>query len=148
MAEDTAAIPSVNIDVAQERKKPRLEALLFCDYVAITTEKKAVLAGIFDKLTIQEDDRTVAFSLYIRTAETREPMQLSIFGPDNILGMVGMIRPQESLPDDEDKTLHIQMTVAISFEVPMEGIYWFDISYKGQSLGGNCFRVIMRKQGE
>jgi hypothetical protein len=148
VSEDTAVIPEVNIDVAQEAKKPRLEALLFCDYVAITTEQKAVLGGVFDKFYIQPENRMVALFLYVRTSETRGPVQLNVFGPDNKLGMTGTLNHSGELPEEGDKLLHVQIAMDMRFEAKMEGLYWFEILYNGQSLGGNCFRVIMRKEGE
>jgi hypothetical protein len=42
----------------------------------------------------------------------------------------------------------VQFLGQIQFAVPMEGVYWFDISYKTESLGGVGLSIAYPKPKE
>jgi hypothetical protein len=62
VAEETASVvPTVNIDVAEKRAKPRLEALLLADYWSVTLSGKADVCGVFDEFSVDPEKKNTGF---------------------------------------------------------------------------------------
>lgn len=143
MVEDTAAIPEVDIDVAQEREKPRLVSLLFYDFANRTGNGKFNLSGIFDRIIVDaEKKRTRSFGMFIKTAETHKGIiRILILDPNGhlIAALDFGLAEKESL--SEEKYHVTQAAGGIEFDTPIEGLYWFDVSYNGKSLGGTALQV-------
>lgn len=150
MAEEAteAELVRPNIDVEQERKKPRLEALLFCHYAAIDERGKATIAGCFDRLKVNpETKNSGSFYIAIRTGETRKGrINVSIISPANDL--LGNLFYDADIDRPLDVPSHIQFMDAISFQAEREGVYWVDVSFNGESLGGTSLTVEYRSPGE
>lgn len=137
------------IDLSIERPKPRLIALLFCDFMNMTGDKKANLLGIFDRVYVRPDSiLTPRFSVFVRTAETHEtPIRTTVYAPDGtaIAQFTSVSTTEEFIPD---LPKNIQAMFNMQFNAHLEGVYWFDVSVGGQSLGGAGLVVEYRKEGE
>lgn len=150
MSEENTFVPKVTINVAEERKKPRLEAILFCEYASKTTTDTPVFAGCFDRLFFSKGKERVtsSFYLYVQTGETRSgDLQIAIFSPDDKLHLAisfDMGEGREYLPDYPVQAKVLQR---IQFPVPIEGNYWFDVSCNGESLGGRALIIEFEKEG-
>jgi hypothetical protein len=141
-----AEIP-VSIDIETELQKPRLISLLFCDFVNETDDKKANVLGVFDRVYVHPDNNiTPRFWLFLRTAETHKGrVNTTIIAPDN-----KTIEQLASYYTDEpviasEIPVNLQGVIPIQFMARIEGVYWFDISYEGESLGGAGLVVEFRE---
>lgn len=135
----------INIDVSQEKKKPRLLCLLFCDYTNLTKDDKPNLIGVFDRIFVDPEKRkTPQFVVFVRVAEVMNAFDITGFGPDEqpALQIKSVPRPQaytDGLPRQ------VQTAIVLQFEVKDEGVFWFDISYEGVSLGGAGLTIQFRE---
>jgi hypothetical protein len=147
VAEETAAIPEVNIDVAQEREQPCLVSLLFFDYVNQTNNRKLNLIGVFDRVRVNpETKKTHPLGVFLRTGQTYDgDVTVKVFDPNGAL--VAGFTFQPNVPP-EQRSFQIQMLLRIEFETPVEGVYWFSVSYKEQTIGGAGLLVEFRKVEE
>jgi hypothetical protein len=122
-----------------EHGKPRLLALVFCDYLSWTKDDKANLLGIFDRIYVHPDRKvTPTFALFIRSAETTEEgISIRVFAPDGgeiiALDWKGV---DSSIPFTPNLPAHVQSSTQIQFVAHQEGVYWFAAFYKGEPLGG------------
>ncbi len=132
-------------DLTSEIARPRLMALLFCDWANQTADNKSNLIGTFDRIFVGPDSKlTPPFTLFIRLAQvTKGPVQIRIIGPDGKIGLDGAIQP-EGVTVTEGEPVYVQAMMHIQFEAELAGIYWFDVSYQGQSLGGASLMVQLR----
>ena len=144
-----------HVDLSQERSKPRLLALLFCDHINQTVDGKANLIGVFDRIFVHpEKKRTPRFALFVRFAETLNgPVVLTVFGPkgEPVFGFQfdANAAQFEALPERRaEYPRQVQALLGMQFEAGTEGVYWFDISYMSQSLGGAGLPVEFIKEGE
>jgi hypothetical protein len=148
VAEETEREPQVTIDPAAERARPRLIALLLCDYLNQTAEKKYNLMGTFDRIVVDAEKRTTPnFMLYVRTNHIGlGEMQVVIFGPSNAVvgGMLTEVRRQEDVPDDAPEVLQFALQVQFTVEEP--GEHWIDISHNGVSIGGAPLTIEYRSE--
>lgn len=126
---------TVSINVDDERKKPRLLSILFCDYVNQTKEGKVNLLGSFDRIFVDKGAATPKFIIFLRTAETLDgELKLTIISPKKkaVAAMVfGGDAERKSLDYQQ-----MQLIAPMRFQVMEHGLYWLDLSYKDQSLGG------------
>jgi hypothetical protein len=137
MAEQVASkFPTV--DIEQERKKPRLLAILFCDYLNFTKDDKANLIGIFDRVYVHPEHKmTPQFVLFLRSVETRdEPLKVRVFNPDGKFEVEVAFDKFNASIFSTELPAHVQSTVRIQFQVSKAGVYWFDVLYQGESIGG------------
>lgn len=143
MVEGTAAIPEVNIDVAQVREKPRLVSLLFYDFANRTGNGKFNILGVFDHIIVDaEKKRTRSFGMFVKTAQAHEGViRILILDPDGQL-IAGLDFGVAEKEYPKDEKYHVaQASGVIEFDTPVEGLYWFDVSYNGKSLGGTGLQV-------
>lgn len=143
-------IPKVSINVAEERKKPRLEAMLFVEYATRTDKGTYIFAGGFSRLFFSKAEKRVTskFYLYVQTGETRcGDLQIAIFNPNDELHLAIKfdIKEHEFSPK---YPVQIHLLQIIQFPVPVEGNYWFDVSCDGKSLGGQALIVEFEKEEE
>lgn len=137
-----------SFNVADARKRPRLLALLFCNHTNTTKDDKANLIGVFDRVFVHpEVKKTPQFVIFIRTAETtQEPMLLSVFNPDGTPAVAfefaSDVTEHKFTPD---RPAQVQFIAGMRFDVGADGIYWFDVSYKGESIGGAGLVVEFRE---
>ena len=141
--------PVLTIDVAKERERPQLVALLFCDYANQTRDSKNNLLGTFDVLFVdpQKSKSTPPFVMFLRTYRVQlGQLQISIFAPSGELGAA--FRVEVSTREDEpvDSRVHLQALMRVQFEVSEEGGYWVDVSHDGISLGGALLTIRFRKE--
>lgn len=132
-------------DVAQERKKPHLVALLFCHLFSLDADGRSNLSGCFDRLFVDpKTKQTGQFILFVRTYETRESgLTVTFLNPKNkAVAAIIFDKPQD-LPTD--RPMHVQSYGPVSFAVQSEGVYWVDVSYQGKTLGGESLTVEFRK---
>ncbi|PYP83507.1 MAG: hypothetical protein DMF61_23080 [Blastocatellia bacterium AA13] len=143
MAEDTEGVPEVNVDTVQELEKPRLVSLLFYDFANRTANGKFNLSGIFDRILVDlNKKRTRSFGLFTKTAETHKGIiRILILDPNGKL-VVALDFGMDATEFPPDQKYHItQASGAIEFDTPIEGLYWFDVSYNGKSLGGTALQI-------
>lgn len=148
MAEQQPYIPKVNIVASEEVKKPRLSAILFCEYAARTDRDTYLLAGCFERFLFNKDERKVTshFFLYVSTSETKDGVfQVAVVSPDeNIILAYSYELGSEGLIPGIPASVHFLERV--QFPVPVEGIYWIDVSFNGESLGGAPLIVEFEKE--
>ena len=135
-------------DVAQERKKPRLVALLFCHFFSVDVDGRSNVNGCFDRIFVDPATKqTGLFTIVVRTYETRESgITVTILNPKNKAIAAIVFDPPEELPTD--KPMHVQGYGPINFAAKSQGVYWVDVSYKGQTLGGECLTIEYRRPVE
>jgi len=145
MPEQPVAAPSINVDVSTEKAKPRLLALLFCDFTNMTKDDKPNLLGVFDRIYVDPEKKlTPHFVVFIRVAEVTEPFEITVIAPD------GGVGPQiksslEGAQFTEGLPRQVQTALLLQFEIKTEGVYWFDVSYKGETLGGAGLTIQFRE---
>src|SRR5205085_8899356 len=125
------------IDYASERKKPRLLAILFCDFSNSTEHGKANLLGIFDRIYVHPDNKmTPKFILYVRTAETIPgSVEITILNPEGkSLGSMGY--DANAVEFTPNLPAQMQLVLPFSFIAEVEGVYWFNVSYNEETIGG------------
>lgn len=148
--EATVAVELVppKIDVVKERKKPRLEALLFCHYASLDKKDKGIFVGCFDRLFVNpETKQTGTFNILVRIGEARKGrIVISLISPSNVL--LGNIYADANIDRAPDEPVHIQVLETIGFQADEEGVYWIDVSYNGKSLGGTSLTVKFRTPEE
>ena len=133
----------LSIDIAKEREKPRLVAILFYDNGNQTDDRKITLAGMFDRLFVDlSEKKTVPFGIFVRTAKTFDaPVRVAIVSPDNkVVGGFTFTTYSKDAPKGEKPNM-TQLVGRVRFNAPVEGDYWFDVSFNGQSLGGCPLKV-------
>jgi hypothetical protein len=147
MPESTGTISVVDIDVAEERLRPRLLALLFCDFASFTKDEKVNLLGVFDRVFVDPEERqSPTFIMYVRVAEALEGLTHTIFGPTNQPVLQAVIGPPAQVKERVcNRPQQVQALIALQFKAEIEGVFWFDISYRGKSLGGAGLVVEYRK---
>ncbi|HKG60657.1 MAG TPA: hypothetical protein VKB05_12935 [Pyrinomonadaceae bacterium] len=144
-----------HVNLSDERSKPRLLALLFCDYINQTKEEKTNLVGVFDRIYVHPDKKkTPRFALFIRFAEALDgPVTLTVFGPSGqpVFGAefdANAAQFEAVRERQPEYPRQVQAIVGLQFEAKTEGLYWFDVSYMSQSLGGAGLPVEFIKEGE
>lgn len=137
------------INIAEELGKPRLVALLFCDYLDRTKEGKSNLAGAFDIIYVDpERKRTPPFFLFVRTAETGSgPLEVTFFDPSGAVAAAATFKATPYTPTPGQPG-HMQVLARIQLDTPIEGVYWVDVSHSGQTLGGAALTVEFHEQDE
>lgn len=145
MSEEAVTQPETTIDVAAERQKPRLISILFYDFLNETKDGKPNVLGVFDRLFVDVNrKRTSAFGLYIRTAQTfAEPVKVFVFSPENTL-TAGFSFSLDPKIYEELKPEMMQLKGAVAFDAPVEGMYWFVVSYQNMILGGTSLKIEFR----
>lgn len=141
-------VPKITIAASEARKKPRLEAIMFCDYGNRTQDGKLMLVGCFDRIifSAEEEKISVPFFLFIRTAETTKGnLQISIIDPKETVVLAFQVDTSK-LTFEADRPANIEFLYPLRFPMPFEGYYWFDVSYMDESLGGTPLAAEFRKQ--
>jgi hypothetical protein len=148
LANETVKDIATSFDIEAAKAKPVLVALLFFDYANQTSEGKVNLLGIFDRIFVDPNEKkTVPFGLFVRTNETLDsPVKIVIISPENkIVGNLEYELPRKSAPvTEKQKQVMMQVMLQVQFAAPLEGGYWFDVSFEGQSLGGAPLTVAYR----
>lgn len=77
---------------------------------------------------------------------TRLLVKIVIISPENkIVGNLEYELPRKSAPvTEKQKPVMMQVMLQVQFAAPLEGGYWFDVSFEGQSLGGAPLTVAYR----
>lgn len=134
-----------NIDANAERKRPRLVAILFCMFFSADAQGRFNHLGCFDRIFVDPTTReTGQFTLVVRTAETREKgVVITFLDPSN--NVLAAVVFDEPVSAPTDKTMHLQYSGSIGFTATTEGSYWIDVSYKGESIGGESLNIAFGK---
>jgi hypothetical protein len=135
-------------DVARERKKPHLVALLFCHYFSLDAEGRSNANGCFDRIFVDPTTKlTGQFTLVVRTYETRDSgLTVTFLNPKNQAVAAVIFDPPAKLPTN--KPMHVHAYGPVNFAVEAEGVYWVDVSYRGKTLGGESLTIEFRKPEE
>lgn len=141
MSSNAGAMRKINIDVAKERQKPRLEGLLFSDYGAVIEDGKTIIAGIINQINVDPAAKeTGQFFLFIRVAGLSEgKFEIIIFDPKgkNVIG--GLV--EGDISTDKSGQGAIQIIEPLALAPVQEGTYWVSIFYKGEMLGGAALLI-------
>ena len=86
-------------------------------------------------MLIKKKEQRLNFVIYIRLAEVTEGFATTVFAPDDTPAMQMWSAPNQTTYS-QDLPRQVQVVMGIQFKVEKEGSYWFDVSYKGVSLGG------------
>lgn len=136
-----------DVNTAEERKKPHLIALSFCDFISFDQTGKINLLGCFDRIYRNKEEKsTGAFYLYVRTAGIREGQIAVTFfdAKDEPVAQVGyLIEPDQIQPDQPS---HVQFYGRIGFEVEELGDYWVDVAWDNKSVGGRHLTISEREE--
>lgn len=144
---DQVAVPvlATNVDVSKERPKPRLLALLFCDFSNLTKDDKPNLLGVFDRIFVDPEKKTTPpFAIFVRVAEVVDAFNITLFDPDNQPAFSVLSVPQAQVYT-EGLPRQTQTALAVQFKTEKAGPFWCDVSYKGESLGGAGLVIEYRK---
>jgi hypothetical protein len=127
----------INVDVATALATPRLEVAAFADYASMSKQDKISIAGIFDRILIDKDTKqSNGFFIFVRTAETvRGNIQITLMAPDHT-PVAAVIYDASAKKFSPGQPRIVQFLDRIAFKATVEGVYWLDVSYKEQSLGG------------
>ena len=139
-----------NIVVAEERKRPRLLGLIFCDFASTTKDDKPNLLGVFDSIVVDRERRiTPPFVVYIRVAELADTFVTTVFNPDEVpvVQFRSVIAPVDSTSPSLPRQAQTLLPIQIS-DIRKEGVYWFDVSYQGNSIGGAGLPIHYKKEGD
>jgi hypothetical protein len=137
------------LDVENERKQPRLIALLLADYAAETKEGKIVLSGVFDTIHVPRDlPRLARFFLYVRMMETNDgPVEIVLYRPDGTPHGELVIEPDE-VKVDEGRVNYVQAYTQLALEIPVTGIWWFEVRYQERILGRAPIETVYRRPSD
>jgi hypothetical protein len=148
LSEEQPFVPTINVKGSEEVKKPRLGAILFCEYATMTEKGTYVFAGCFERFVFGKDEPKVTsnFFLYVRASETREgDFQVAIIDP-NDTPIMAFKYDIESSGFMLNVPASVHFAQRIKFPVAVEGTYWVDVSFNGESLGGAPLLVEFTKE--
>ena len=150
MPEQTPLADTKPVDVQKERAKPRLASILFCDYWNQTEDGKTNLMGIFDRIYVHSKGRlTPNFVLFIRSVNTiEESLKVRVFAPDGSPAVGIDFDAFDASVFTPNLPANVQSTLNLRFPVESEGVYWFNVFYKGESLGGAGLVIEYRQTEE
>lgn len=153
MAQERVTIPTEDIDVVTDRlNAPRLEALLFADYAVRGKDLKATVAGVFDRVLIDPEKKVSGrFFVFLRAIETIEDsIEIRVIDPKGRVvanGTTGIEEPDALIGQLAPRSITAIFPLALTLGPEgVEGMYWFEISYKGLALGGSGLRVEFHKK--
>lgn len=138
MQEEPSTGIAETFDITSELARPRLIAILFCDWVNQTADNKANLIGTFDRILMaRRASVTPQFTLFVRLAQVPEgSIHVRVYDPSGKLGLDAMVEHEQTAePVTEGTPVYIQIIAPMQFEASQAGVYWFDVSYGGKSLG-------------
>lgn len=131
-------------DVVEDRKRPQLVNISLCDLISLEQSGKVNLMGCFDRIFRDKKTKTTGnFYLYVRTAETRTGhINITFLTQKNVpILQVGYDIEIRDTEPPLDKPLHTQFHSRMSFIAKEKGVYWVDVTYNGQSLGGRVLTI-------
>lgn len=136
---------NVNVDVANEIDKPRVIALVFCDFFNQTKEVKLNLLGIFDRIYVEPTiKKSPRFGVFVRTAHTFvDAVEVVIYSPNKqaVAGFAFRVKEDAAIKDQ----FQMQFIGFIEIDTPEEGLYWFNVAYQGKTIGGAGLKVEFRE---
>jgi len=147
MAEEPAETTTANMSLAESRKQPSIIALLFCDYAKTSPEGKLNISGIFDRIFVDPDiKKTPTFYVFLKLQEVFGSAEFHILNPaGKIIGAALYEVKQDAAKSDELNFTQASIRF-MELETEEEGLYWFEIVYKGHSLGGTGLKVEFKKR--
>lgn len=139
---------NIKVDTLKEWQRPRLVSILFCDSYKLSDDDKADLIGIFDRVYVHpERKQTPPFTIFVRTAETTDGrLQVLCHAPSGEIPTRIIFSGAARAEFTPNLPANYQCIVYMNpFLVDAEGVYWFDVSFKGQSLGGAALVIEFRE---
>ena len=106
--------------------------------------------GSFERFTFSPIEARVTppFQVFIRTSQTREGrFQTTVLDPNGKI-VLGLAFSVNKTSFSEDMPATVDFLDRIQIPVPIEGTYWFDVSFNGESLGGAPLVVVFEKHEE
>ena len=130
--------PPVGIEPSKAKNEPSLVSLLFFNFINETKEGKVNLLGVFDRIYVDPETKvSLPFGVFVRVANAfGAPVRCDAFTPDNsfVGGLMLLAEEGFKLPDGR-KPIQIQIAGHMKLTTPVEGTYWFVVSYKEKVLG-------------
>ncbi len=148
MSDELETSANAQVGTVKQWQQPRLVSLLFCDSCEVRDDDKTDVRGIFDRIYVHPEIRlTPPFTLFLRTAETIDGlMRVHCLAPN---GQIPTMITFERVPKEEytqNLPANYQSIVHMNpFYVYTEGIYWFDVLFEGNSLGGAALVIEFRE---
>lgn len=140
----------VGIDLSSIKDKPQLVSLLFYNFVNETKENKLNLIDIFDRLYVDINTKiSTPFGVFIRVVNALgSPVRCDVFSPENVFtgGLSFSVRRDYTLEDGR-KPIQMQVAGHMVLRTPIQGTYWFIVSYEGKVLGA-CPLLVEHKNLE
>jgi hypothetical protein len=135
----------ISIDIEQELQRPRVVALVFCDWHNQTIEEKQNLIGTFERIyTKSLPANSPPFFLVVRMVQVlRGTLLISVLDPNGVIGFQASLDIGEHAADENaTEPLYLQVVTRLQFKISRHGIYWVDVSLNDQSLGGAPLAVV------
>lgn len=148
MSNEIEAAVNTKADAIKEWQRPLLVSLLFCDSCDLREDGKANVIGIFDRIYIHPDIRlTPPFMLFVRTAETTGGIiQIICRDPDGRIPTVVNFTSAPASEFSPKLPANVQGIVTMNpFFAYTEGVYWFEVLFEGQALGGAALVIEFRE---
>lgn len=131
-------LPSDTINFNDELKNPRLIAFLFARSYEFKSVEDISLTEIFTEVTVpvEETKREIEISIFIRIAgDLDESAYISMYNPKQEMVEFVELLPPRDLQLYEEAPNYVEFVEVISFVFFELGVYWFDVRFKGKSLG-------------
>jgi uncharacterized protein DUF6941 len=148
LSDEVKEVPKADIDVDKTWRKPVLQSILFCDHANQTDDGKTNLVGIFDRIFVHPEKKvTTAFFLFVRTSQTHKgPIKVRCVTPDSeILFTISYDATESNVQFSEAMPAFVQYLGQLRFVAKAEGIYWLDVSFNDELLGGVPLMIEYRK---
>lgn len=147
LAFDTSIVVET-LDVKGELLRPKLDAMIFAEWAAVTKENKPVVSGIFDSFNIPSGNfpAEVPFYIYFRTSQAYQyDINIVIFSP-NGLGYAKLMFPaNKQYQPVVDSANIIQHVSALKLIFMSAGMHWFQVRYGDEILGNVALSVLELK---
>lgn len=126
--------------------RPRLLALVFCDYGNVAQDGKFNVMGIFDRVVSPRFPHKFTFYLYVRFMEVlRGEIEIECTAPSGraVAKMIFPVPPEDT---GDEHPLFLQALARTNALLAEPGLHWFTVRYEGEELGRAPLNVIQGTQ--
>jgi hypothetical protein len=148
LSDEIEVTGNTKVDALKVWQQPRLLSIIFCDSYKVADDAKTDLMGIFDRIYVHPESRhTPQFILFVRTAETTDgALEIICYAPDGKIPTRVSYDPVPESSYTANLPANFQgITTMLPFYIYTEGVYWFNVSFNGQSLGGAALVIELRE---
>lgn len=132
----------LNTEVADARMRPHLSAILFCTAANTTGDNKGNLLGVFDTIATSTIPSLAPCVLYIKTANTvGANIEVVAIRPGKDRETVLSYPVALTGSPDFTQPVYVMNMVEMGIPVETEGVYWFEVWFKGECLGRASLKI-------